>query len=194
MFFIDLKLTFVIKFGLKRVYFCHIKIIVLEKLLKLLSVFFIALIVSCGGNEAKKEGTFKINGKSETKSEAKKHQNELASKKVDLKNKGIGPIKSIELEPEIDHTRVTHGAELYKNKCTSCHRTDKKFIGPASAGVLNRRTPEWIMNLILNPQEMERKDHLTKELSKEFNNAIMPNQFLDEYEARSVLEYFRTLD
>jgi len=166
----------------------------LAKLLKLLTVFFITILVSCGGSEEKNEGSFKIGGKSESKSVVAKNKSELASKKIDLKNKGIGPIKSIELEPEIDHARVTHGAELYKAKCTSCHRTDKKFIGPASAGVLNRRTPEWIMNLMLNPQEMEKKDHLTKELSKEFNNAIMPNQFLNEYEARSVLEYFRTLD
>lgn len=166
----------------------------MAKSLKLLTVFFIAILVSCGGNEEKKEGSFKINGKSDTKSKVVKNENLMASKKIDLKNKGIGPITAIELEPDIDHARVTHGAEIYKNKCTSCHRPDKKFIGPASAGVLNRRTPEWIMNLMLNPQEMERKDHLTKELSKEFNNAIMPNQFLDEYEARSVLEYFRTLD
>ena len=166
----------------------------MDKLLKLLTVFFIAILVSCGGSEANEEGSFKIVGKSEPNSVVSKNQSQLASKKVDLKNKGIGPIKSIELEPEIDHARVTHGAELYKAKCTSCHRTDKKFIGPASAGVLERRTPEWIMNLMLNPQEMEKKDHLTKELSKEFNNAIMPNQFLNEYEARSVLEYFRTLD
>ena len=47
---------------------------------------------------------------------------------------------------------------------------------------------------MLNPSEMIRKDHLTKELLKEFDFAIMPNQGLSEYDARAILEYFRTLD
>lgn len=166
---------------------------IMTRFLKLMAILFIGLVVSCAGNEDKEGGQFKI--KSETGSTAvAKKRNDLASKKVDLKNKGIGPIKSIKLDSEIDHTMVTHGAELYKNKCTTCHRPDKKFIGPASAGILNRRTPEYIMNKILNPLEMMHKDLLTKELIKEFNNAIMPNQNLEEYEARAVLEYFRTLN
>jgi len=39
-----------------------------------------------------------------------------------------------------------------------------------------------------------RNDNLTKELLKEFNYVIMPNQNLSEYEAKAVLEYFRTLN
>jgi len=167
----------------------------MKKVLNLSALLLFVLVVSCAGNEEKKEGSFVIKGKSETSSSTyDKNQNVLASKKVDLKNKGIGPIKSLNLEPEIDHNMVTHGAKLYKNKCASCHRPDKKFIGPASAGIINRRTPEWIMNKMLNPLEMIQKDHLTKELVKEFNYAIMPNQSLEEQEARAVLEYFRTLN
>ena len=167
----------------------------MKKLLNLIALLSFALIVSCTGNDEKKEGSFVIKGKSETNSTTNnKNQNILASKTIDLKNKGIGPITSLKLEPEIDHNMVTHGAKLYKNKCTTCHRPDKKFIGPASAGIMNRRTPEWIMNKMLNPLEMIQKDHLTKELVKEFNYAIMPDQSLDEHEARAVLEYFRTLN
>lgn len=167
----------------------------MKKLLYLITLLSFTLVIGCAGNAEEKEGSFVIKGKSETSSSTKdKNQSVLASKKIDLKNKGIGPITSLKLEPEIDHNMVTHGAKLYKNKCTTCHRPDKKFIGPASAGIMNRRTPEWIMNKMLNPLEMIQKDHLTKELVKEFNYAIMPDQSLDEHEARAVLEYFRTLN
>lgn len=167
----------------------------MKKFLSLVALLSFALVVGCAGNEEKNEGSFVIKGKSETSSSTNdKNQNILASKKIDLKNKGIGPIKSLKLESEIDQNMVIHGAKLYKNKCTSCHRPDKKFIGPASAGIMNRRTPEWIMNKMLNPLKMIQEDHLTKELVKEFNYAIMPDQSLEEHEARAVLEYFRTLN
>jgi mono/diheme cytochrome c family protein len=102
------------------------------KLLNLIAIISIAFTVSCSEKEAKKERSFILKGKAETESTVEaKNQNTLASKKIDLKNKGIGPIKSIQFKAEIDQTMVTHGAELYKKKCTSCHRPDKKFIGPA---------------------------------------------------------------
>ena len=45
----------------------------------------------------------------------------------------------------------------------------------------------------LNPDEMVQKDPLAKALLMEFNGSPMANQNLTEEEARSVLEYFRTL-
>jgi hypothetical protein len=70
---------------------------------------------------------------------------------------------------------------------------DKKFIGPAPKGILERRSPEWVMNMILNPEVMVKEDSLAKALLAEFNGAPMANQNLTEEQARAVLEYFRTL-
>jgi len=89
---------------------------------------------------------------------------------------------------------VAKGADVYKKMCTACHRADKKFIGPAPKGIMKRRTPEWIMNMILDPEGMVKNDPLAKELLMEFNGAPMANQNLTEEEARAVLEYFRTLN
>ncbi|MCF1192276.1 cytochrome c [Mangrovimonas sp. AS39] len=163
--------------------------------LKLSLVFMALLFISCGGKEEKKE-PFNYGKKTTTteKKVEKKVQNEdLASTRMDLTNKGIGPIKSVELGENIDQAMVTHGAEVYKKMCTACHRPEKKFIGPAPKGILERRTPEWIMNMILNPEEMVQKDPLAKDLLIEFNGSPMANQNLTEEEARAVLEYFRTL-
>ena len=162
--------------------------------LKLMTLLFALLVISCGGKEEKKEEKFSYEKKS-TKTEAvtKKEEKVPASKRVDLTNKGVGPITSVDLAADINQSMATHGEDVFKKMCTACHRPDKKFIGPAPTGILERRTPEWVMNMILNPEEMVKNDPLAKDLLIEFNGSPMANQNLSEEDARAVLEYFRTL-
>ena len=110
-----------------------------------------------------------------------------------LKNKGIGPIKNVDISAEIDQELVQKGSDTYKKFCSACHKPEEKYIGPAPKGILQRRTPEWIMNMILNPEEMVQKDPIAKKLLREFNGSPMANQNLSESQARAILEYFRTL-
>ena len=49
------------------------------------------------------------------------------------------------------------------------------------------------MNMILDPEGMVNNDPLAKQLLLEYNGSPMANQNLTEDEARSILEYFRTL-
>ncbi|HIA36939.1 MAG TPA: cytochrome c [Flavobacteriales bacterium] len=109
-----------------------------------------------------------------------------------MTNIGIGPIKSIVLG-EIDMDLVEKGKKFYNETCTACHKIDVKIIGPPQAGILKRRTPEWVMNLILNPAEMLKKDPTARKLLKEYNNVQMTDQGVTQEEARSILEYFRTI-
>ena len=168
----------------------------MKSTLKLLTLVLTLLILSCGGGEEqKKETSSKVKLKKQTtekKVEAKKSETK-PSKSIDLTNKGIGPIKSLALAPEVDQTMASHGKDVFKKMCTACHKATKKFIGPAPKNILLRRTPEWIMNMILNPDEMTQKDPLAKSLLIEFNGSPMANQNLSEEDARAVLEYFRTL-
>ena len=106
---------------------------------------------------------------------------------------GIGPIAEFELPETIDNTLAESGKVVYEAKCTACHKPDKDFIGPAPKGILANRTPAWVMNMILNPEEMVQKNHIARQLLIKFNGAPMANQNLTEDEARAVLEYFRTL-
>ena len=108
-------------------------------------------------------------------------------------NKGIGPVKELKLQETIDQQLADKGLEVYEAKCTACHKAEKQFIGPAPKDILDRRTPEWVMNMILNPEEMVKEDPIAKKLLIEFNGSPMANQNLTEDEARAVLEYFRTL-
>lgn len=105
---------------------------------------------------------------------------------------GIGPITSMELV-EIDPALSETGKALFDEKCSSCHKFNKRYTGPALGGVTERRRPEWIMNMMLNPDEMVKANSAAKELLVEYL-APMANQSLTEEEARSILEYFRTVD
>ena len=150
-------------------------------------IITIATLVSCGGNEKKEEPSY---GKKEpVKTESK----EPASKRIELSNKGVGPITSVDLGLVVDQDMAAHGKEVYDKMCTACHKAEKKFIGPSPTGILERRSPEWVMNMILNPEQMVKEDLLAKDLLMEFNGAPMANQGLSKEDARAVLEYFRTL-
>lgn len=186
-------MIFVMFYSFLRVYFWGIKTFyTMKNYLKITMVLLISLLLSCGGEEKKKE-QFTLKKKETTETTTTVDKSVKASERIDLANKGVGPIKSLELPAEIDQAMVTKGEDIYKKMCTACHRSDKKFIGPAPMKILERRSPEWIMNMILDPVGMVQNDPLAKELLIEFNGAPMANQNLSQEDARAVLEYFRTL-
>ena len=163
--------------------------------LKLLVLIVSLSIISCGEKEEKKEESSNMDQKPqvEQKVEAPVSNEVPASKRVTLDNKGVGKIKNLTLSPTIDQGMVERGAALFKTNCTACHKTTKRFIGPNPTGILERRSPEWVMNMILDPKLMTEEDQCAKDLLIEFNGAAMANQNLTEAQSRDILEYFRTL-
>ncbi|UJH68470.1 c-type cytochrome [Allomuricauda sp. SCSIO 65647] len=162
---------------------------------KSIVLLFTFLMIACGGKQEKKEEGFSVERKKTTEKKVETNTAETVkpSERIDLTNKGVGPIKSITIDDEIDQAMVTQGEEVYNQMCLACHRVGKKFIGPAPNGILERRTPEWVMNMILVPEKMVKEDPLAKDLLIEFNGSPMANQGLTEEQARAIIEYFRTL-
>ncbi len=159
----------------------------------LLLLFAFTLIFSCNESASKKkDSVYKRTKKSEKKND--KSEGVKASEIVDLENKGVGPVKSVTLPKAINEEMVKQGQELFASMCVACHKVGSKFIGPAPNGILKKRTPEWVMNMMLAPEKMLAEDPLAKKLLKEFNNTPMINQNLTEEQARAILEYFRTLE
>ena len=104
---------------------------------------------------------------------------------------GIGPItESLELDEEIDEDLAAQGDDLYATLCESCHRMEARFVGPPLGKILEARTPEFVMNFMLNPQEMIREHPIGQELLAEYM-VEMPYQNVSEEEARAILEYLR---
>ncbi len=165
----------------------------MRNLIKIIFLFGISLLISCGDKEDKKENDEVQLGNYEKKDEVQQVEKMPESDLIDMSNKGIGPVKNLELPNEINQGMVAKGKAGFDSKCLACHKTHKKFIGPAPVGILDRRSPEWIMNMILNPGEMVQKDPIAKQLLIDHNGSPMANQGLTEEEARQILEYFRTL-
>lgn len=109
-------------------------------------------------------------------------------------SKGIGRYQHVELTHPLDEMMVAKGRNIYEIKCASCHKlSDEKLVGPGFANVTNRRTPEWIMNFITNTDEMIEKDAAAQQMLEECL-VRMPNQNLNEQDARAVLEFMRKND
>lgn len=158
------------------------------KKLTAISVISIALMLgACGSGGDEPRKTVKTPD-TELKKASEKEP------KIDwTENKGIGPVSELSLPETVDQKLAEEGKVLFEKNCAACHKTDKKYIGPAPKDILERRTPEWVMNMIVNPTEMVQKDPIAKKLLAEANGAIMADQNISEEQARAILEYFRTL-
>lgn len=149
----------------------------------------VGLMIGCGEKKEEKKPGFEMN-------RTKKEVTATPAKEgvpVDMGNKGVGPIKSISFADAIDAGMAENGKKIFSTLCVACHMAEQRMIGPALKGVFERRSPEWVMNMILNPDGMLKEDPIAKALLKEYNNAIMLNQNLSEEDARAVAEYLRTL-
>ncbi len=109
-------------------------------------------------------------------------------------NRGEGKFDNVALGTGLDQKMATEGQKVAEVKCTSCHKTtDEKLVGPGWKGVTTRKKPEWIMNFITNPDPMITKDPAVQ-AQLEICLVRMPNQGLNDAEARSILEYLRKND
>ncbi|RYY66236.1 MAG: cytochrome c [Chitinophagaceae bacterium] len=102
---------------------------------------------------------------------------------------GIGPVTEVKLNNPLDSKLVAGGKSIYEVKCGSCHKlSGEKLVGPGWKGVTDRRKPEWVMNFVMNTEEMLNKDTAAQKMVEECM-VKMPNQNLTETDARAVLEF-----
>lgn len=105
---------------------------------------------------------------------------------------GVGPITTPMVLAAVDPKLAHEGEEFFGTHCASCHKADVRYVGPALGGVVGRRTPEYVMNMMLDPADMVRKHPEAKKLYQTLL-VEMPNLNLTQEQARQVLEYLRTL-
>lgn len=105
---------------------------------------------------------------------------------------GIGPLtEAVTLPAEVDPAMAAAGKAVFEQKCSACHKMKEKYVGPALGEVTTRRTPTFVMNMILDPQENIERHPVVKQLVQE-TMSFMANQGLTQEQARQVLEYLRT--
>jgi len=103
---------------------------------------------------------------------------------------GIGPIRNMGELPPLDATLVATGEDSFTLFCSACHKFPERYIGPELGEVLSRRTPEFVMNMMLNANEMVQRHPVVRELLAEYYTP-MAQQNVTEEDARAILEYIR---
>lgn len=145
------------------------------------SIFFVA----CGG------GNTNIENKNETKPIINSKSKVTENVKEETNPFGVGPIQEETTLGELNAELAKTGEEIFTQKCTACHKLDKRHVGPALGDVLSRRNTTWVMNMILDPEKMVKEDPVAKQLLAEYLSP-MANQNLTKEDARAVIEYIRS--
>jgi mono/diheme cytochrome c family protein len=104
---------------------------------------------------------------------------------------GIGPVTEPLVLGPVDPALAETGEETFQTMCTACHKIGERYVGPALDDVLSRRSPTYVMNMMLNPNEMVERHPAAKQVLAEYMT-MMANQGLTVEQARAILEYLRT--
>ncbi len=86
---------------------------------------------------------------------------------------------------------VELGKKLFKQNCASCHKLDKKLIGPELGGISQRRSEEWLIQWIKDNAALRASgDADAIALFDEYSGSVM-NAFpaLSDDDIRSILAY-----
>ena len=103
--------------------------------------------------------------------------------------KGIGPVSNLELAL-INDSLMKTGLGLFKDRCSKCHTMEYKNAGPDISDILAIRKPEWIVNFLLNKEEMLLRDSLAIRTRVKYK-ADCGSNITIETEALELLEYLR---
>ncbi len=148
----------------------------MQQVTRILLLLIMALIYTGCGNGEEREPA-------DTRDEAP----ELTEFELDH---GIGPVTERLDIGDLNVERARRGAEIFDLRCTACHRMDRRFVGPPLGEVTEARSPEFIINFILNPEEMTNRHPIGQALLQEYMT-IMPYQNVSKEQAIEIVDFLR---
>ena len=89
---------------------------------------------------------------------------------------------------------IDEGKSIFITRCAACHNVNVKLVGPALAGVDQRRNIAWIISFVHSSQGMVKKnDETAVALFNEFNKTPMPDHTdISPDQVRSIVEYIKS--
>lgn len=89
---------------------------------------------------------------------------------------------------------VDEGKALFTTRCASCHNVNKVVVGPALAGVSERRTEDWIVKFVHSSQSVIKSgDKTAIDLYEKFNKVPMPDHTdLSAESIKGILAYIKS--
>jgi len=148
------------------------------------SVIALSLLMACGGNGEKPNDDAKA---------ANQTQSDSAFYDIH-RGSGKWTAEKLNLNENINEAMAAEGERIANEKCASCHnKSAETEVGPGWKGLTTRRSPEWVMNFITNPDGMIDKDPQLKALWEQCY-IRMPDLKLTDLQARQILEFLRKND
>lgn len=160
----------------------------MKKITIFCSAMALSLLIACGGGDGSSSDSTASTGGEGPKSMVN------TSDYDPKRGEGKWDHDNVKVGDKLDAAMAAEGKKIFDVKCASCHKlTDERLVGPGWKGVTGRVTPPWIMNFITNPDPMIDKD---PELQAQLEICLvrMPNQNLNDDEARKLLEFMRQND
>ncbi|EHQ24567.1 c-type cytochrome [Mucilaginibacter paludis] len=149
-------------------------------LLNLLPFVAIIIFTACGGSQSTQDAALSTPAPP-------------AAQIVKSESKGVGHFKWVKLD-SVSRAQAARGEALFLARCAACHKaTGDNTVGPGLKDVTARRTPEWILNQITNPKEMEQKDPISRALLLQHPTGMTMSPVSDA-EARQLLDFLRWND
>jgi cytochrome c551/c552 len=91
-------------------------------------------------------------------------------------------------------TSIDEGKMIFTARCASCHNVNKVIVGPALAGVDQRRSINWIINFVHSSQTMIKNgDKQAVALFEAHNKIAMPDHAdLSDDNIKSVVDFIKS--
>lgn len=95
-----------------------------------------------------------------------------------------------------DEAIIKNGESLFKDwGCNTCHAVDRKVVGPALAGVYDRRTLPWIYEFVRNSSKVIASgDAQAVAVYNEYNQLQMPNHDLEDEQILAIMAYVKNTE
>ncbi|TVQ67909.1 MAG: cytochrome c [Balneolaceae bacterium] len=103
---------------------------------------------------------------------------------------GIGPVNEVITLNEINPELAQRGKMIYDNLCIACHQMDAVVTAPRLRNTANNRSAAFILNYILNPEEMSQRHPVGRQLAGEYPG-VKSRLGIEMEDALAVLEYLR---
>lgn len=152
----------------------------------------VTFLYACGGSEGHESATA-ASAPAPEETTAQAAEPAVVDPEARSDSRGVGKFTSVKLDAP-DPGLAAKGEAVFTSKCAACHKTTgEKLVGPGLKNITVRRTPEWIMNMITNPEEMTKKDPVAQALLEK-HLVQMTFQNVSDEETRQILEFFRQND
>jgi mono/diheme cytochrome c family protein len=91
---------------------------------------------------------------------------------------------------EADAQAIAAGDALFKGNCAQCHAVDDVVVGPALAGISQRRPLPWIISWVRNSSKVVASgDEYGVKIFNQYQKQQMPSFSLSEQEVEQIMKY-----